>query len=158
MASITPFLWFEDHLEEAVEFYTGIFPDARVTEKAVYPPGSMNDMAGKLMTATLELAGQRLILLNGGPAFKFNEAISLFIACQDQAEVDYYWERLLDGGKAQQCGWLSDRYGLVWQVVPMPMFALIQGPETAKAERAMQAMLQMVKLDLGELQHAYDGG
>jgi len=117
----------------------------------------MNDMAGKLMTATLELAGQRLILLNGGPVFKFNEAISLFIACQDQAEVDYYWERLLDGGQAQQCGWLSDRYGLVWQVVPLPMFALIQGPEAAKAERAMQAMLQMVKLDLGELQRAYDG-
>ena len=97
MASITPFLWFEDHLDEAIEFYTGIFSEARVTDKAVYPPGSMNDMAGKLMTATLELAGQRLILLNGGPALKFNEAISLFIACQDQADVDYYWERLLDG-------------------------------------------------------------
>jgi predicted 3-demethylubiquinone-9 3-methyltransferase (glyoxalase superfamily) len=159
---ITPFLWFDDQAEEAVTFYTGIFKNSRILSIARYtgagqevhgrPPGSA-------MTVSFELEGQAFTALNGGPAFTFNEAISLQISCETQEEVDHYWSKLSAGGAeiAQQCGWLKDRYGLSWQVVPRILPQLLMDPDPAKAGRTIEAMLQMKKLDIAKLERAHAG-
>jgi predicted 3-demethylubiquinone-9 3-methyltransferase (glyoxalase superfamily) len=150
MQKITPCLWFDDQLEEAIEFYGGIFKDVRVTR--------MKRRAdGKAFFANFELAGQTFMALNGGPHFKFNEAISLFVDCKDQAEVDYYWERLMDGGRDAQCGWLKDRFGLSWQIVPEALIRYMNDEDGVKAKRVQDAMMQMVKIDVAELDRAYRG-
>lgn len=159
---LTACLWFDHQAEEAARFYTGIFKDSKIGKIARYgeagrevhgrPPGSV-------MVVEFELAGRTFTALNGGPAFTFNEAISFQIHCATQQEVDYYWDRLSEGGdpKAQQCGWLKDRYGMSWQVVPTGLAELLSDPDRAKAGRAMEAMLRMKKLDIAELERAVAG-
>ena len=153
---ITPMLWFDRQAEEAAHFYTGIFPDSRVLEVARYGEGGPGPK-GEAMTVRFELDGQRFVALNGGPQFRFTEAISLVITCRDQAEVDHYWDRLTEGGTAQQCGWLKDRFGLSWQVVPTVLPELLTGADAAVAGRVMAAMMQMVKLDVARLRAAAAG-
>ena len=148
MQKIIPFLWFDDQLQEAIDFYTGIFHDARITERR-------NGPDGKLFTASFELEGQQFKGLNGGPHFRFTEAISFFVACADQMEVDHYWTRLLDGGTPQQCGWLKDRFGLSWQIVPEVLMRYLNDPDAERAARVQQAMVTMVKIDIEELERAY---
>lgn len=156
MQKITTFLWFDDQAEEAINFYTSIFPDSRIVSTTRYPEGAPGP-AGKLMSATFELHGQQFMALNGGPQFKFTEAISLYVACETQEEVDSLWERLLaDGGEEQMCGWLKDKYGLSWQIIPNALGELMNDPDPVKAQSVMQAMLQMKKIDIAELRRAYD--
>lgn len=155
MTTITPFLWFDHQLEEALAFYTRVFPNSRVTQTARYPAGSPGK-AGTLMTAMFELDGQRFIGLNGGPHDAFNDAVSFVVACADQAEVDRYWAALTDGGTPVQCGWLKDRFGVSWQVVPDGLTELIADPDPQRARRATEAMLAMVKLDIDALRAAAD--
>jgi predicted 3-demethylubiquinone-9 3-methyltransferase (glyoxalase superfamily) len=150
---ITPFLWFDGQAEEAARFYTGIFRNSRVEKISRYPKGSPGDSEGKVMTVEFELDGQPFVGLNAGPAFKFNESVSFMIACENQAEVDHYWDRLLEGGgKPSQCGWLKDRYGLSWQVTPAVLFESMKNPQTA--ERVMKSMLKMAKIDVREIEKA----
>ena len=159
---ITPCLWFADEAEDAAKFYTGIFKNSRITGITRYGSAGYEihgRPAGSVMTVAFELDGQSFIGLNGGPLFKFNEAVSLQVNCETQDEIDYYWEKLGAGGdpKAQQCGWLKDQYGLSWQVVP-PMDEFFQRDERSPgAERAMEAMLQMKKIDIAALRRAYEG-
>ncbi len=148
MPKITPFLWFDNELEEALGFYTSIFSNARVTHIKRGPDG-------KAFTASFELEGQAFMGLNGGPHFTFSEAISFFVRCHDQAEVDYYWDRLLDGGRPQQCGWLKDRYGVAWQVIPDALMRYFDDPDPEKVNRVQGAMMQMVKIDIAGLDAAY---
>lgn len=151
MQKIRPFLWFDGRIEEAITFYTSVFRDSSVL-------GTMPGPGGKLMSATLQLAGQELILFNGGPQFKLNEAFSLFVPCETQEEIDQYWEKLIaDGGQESRCGWLKDQFGLSWQVVPPILLKLLSDPDREKAGRAMQAMLQMNKIIIAGLQKAFDG-
>ena len=154
---ITPFLWFDGKAEEAANFYVSIFDNAKILEISRYPEGSPGP-AGTVMTVQFELDGQPFIALNGGPMFTFNEAISLQVHCDSQEEIDHYWEKLSAGGdaSAQQCGWLKDRYGVSWQVVPRDMDALFKDAESPGAQRAMNAMLGMKKLDIAELRRARD--
>ncbi|MGH8706806.1 MAG: VOC family protein [Burkholderiales bacterium] len=153
-SKIKPFLWFEDQAEEAVKFYTSIFKRSKIGRVARYPDGSPGP-AGSVMTIEFRLEGQDFIALNGGPIYKFNEAVSFSVGCETQKEIDYYWERLLaGGGKPVQCGWLKDRYGLFWQVNPSFLFQVYAGKDAAKAGRVMQAMMKMVKLDVGKLKEA----
>ena len=159
---ITPCLWFDSEAEEAARFYTGVFKNSRIAAVTRYSEAGREvhgRPAGSVMTVEFELNGQTFTALNGGPHFKFNEAVSFQIMCRDQEEVDYYWKRLGEGGdpKAQQCGWLKDKYGLSWQVVPTGMVEMLNDPDREKADRAMEAMLQMKKLDIGELQRAFEG-
>lgn len=159
---IRPCLWFNDQGEDAARFYTGIFPNSRIVHVLRYSDAGHETHgrpAGSVMTAVFELDGQRFTALNGGPHFTFNEAISLEVHCADQAEIDYYWERLGEGGdpRAQQCGWLKDRFGVSWQVVPEMMDALFADAESPATRRATEAMLRMKKLDIAALQRAYDG-
>jgi predicted 3-demethylubiquinone-9 3-methyltransferase (glyoxalase superfamily) len=159
---IRPCLWFADQAEEAARFYTGIFPNSRIVNVTRYGSAGFevhHRPAGSVMTVVFELDGQRFTGLNGGPAFTFNEAVSLEVHCATQEEVDHYWERLSEGGdpRAQQCGWLKDRYGLSWQVIPEGMDELFADAESPRAQRAMEAMLQMKKLDMGELRRAAAG-
>jgi predicted 3-demethylubiquinone-9 3-methyltransferase (glyoxalase superfamily) len=149
-------LWFDTEAEEAAKFYTSVFKNSRVLNMTHYTEAGPRE-AGMVMTVDFELDGQRFTGINGGPDFKFDEAISLLINCEDQAEVDYYWERLTDGGKEGPCGWLKDRYGLSWQVIPSGMEELFADPDQERADRAMRAMLQMKKIDLEELNRAADG-
>lgn len=145
MQKITPFLWFDGNAEEAMHFYVSIFPDSRIL--------SSNQMGG-----SFEVAGQTIMTLNGGPDFKFNEAISFFIDCEDQAEVDTLWEKLLaGGGQESRCGWLKDRFGLSWQVIPKALGELMGDPDPEKSGRVLQAMLKMGKIEVAELQKAYAG-
>ena len=153
---ISPNLWFDTEAEEAAAFYVSVFPDSRIVALAHYPEGAPGP-AGSVMTVTFELDGQRFVGINGGPQFTFDEAVSFEITCQTQEEVDHYWERLSDGGKEGPCGWLKDRYGLSWQVVPAGMEELFADPDPSRASRAMSAMLQMGKLDLAALRRAADG-
>src|SRR5687768_5144065 len=146
---IKPFLWFEHQAEEAAKFYTSIFKKSKMGKIARYPEGSPGP-AGSVMTVEFRIEGQDFIALNGGPQFKFTEAISFVVECETQKEIDHYWDRLLEGGKPQQCGWLKDRYGVSWQVVPAEMGKLF----TKKPEQVMQAMLKMVKLDIEALKAA----
>jgi predicted 3-demethylubiquinone-9 3-methyltransferase (glyoxalase superfamily) len=152
---VTPNLWFDTQAEEAANFYCSIFPNSRIVSIARYPEGSPGP-TGEVMTVEYELDGQRYVHINGGPQFTFSEAVSFQINCADQAEVDYYWDRLTDGGEESQCGWLKDRYGFSWQVVPAGMEELFGDPDPSRAQRAMQAMLQMKKLDVEELLRAAD--
>ncbi|MGH8635599.1 MAG: VOC family protein [Burkholderiales bacterium] len=153
-SKIKPFLWFEDQAEEAVKFYTSIFKRSKIGRVARYPDGSPGP-AGSVMTIEFRLEGQDFIALNGGPIYKFNEAVSFSVGCETQKEIDYYWERLLaGGGKPVQCGWLKDRYGLFWQVNPSFLFKVYAGKDAAKAARVMQAMMKMVKLDVRKLEAA----
>jgi predicted 3-demethylubiquinone-9 3-methyltransferase (glyoxalase superfamily) len=159
---IRPCLWFNDQGEEAARFYTGIFPNSRIVAVTRYSEAGVEihqRPPGSVMTVVFDLDGQRFTALNGGPHFTFNEAISLEVHCADQEELDYYWERLGEGGdpRAQQCGWLKDRFGVSWQVVPTAMDAMFQDAESPATQRAMRAMLGMKKLDIAELQRAYDG-
>jgi predicted 3-demethylubiquinone-9 3-methyltransferase (glyoxalase superfamily) len=155
MQKITPCLWFDNQAEEAVAFYTSIFANSRVTGVSRYGeegPGP----AGSVMTATFQLAGQEFMALNGGPYFSFTPAISMFVSCETQAEVDLYWEKLLDGGQPEQCGWLRDRFGVSWQIVPAVLGEMMQDPEPEKVRRVTQAMLGMIKLDIAGLRLAYE--
>jgi len=159
---ITPCLWFDHQAEEAARFYVAIFTNSRIVQIARYGKEGFEihgRPAGSVMTVEFELDGQLITALNGGPIFKFSEAISLQVRCDDQAEVDYYWERLGAGGDpaAQQCGWLKDRFGLSWQIIPQGMNELLLEPDSEKSQRAFRAMLQMKKLDLGALRRAYEG-
>jgi predicted 3-demethylubiquinone-9 3-methyltransferase (glyoxalase superfamily) len=154
---ITPNLWFDTEAEEAADFYTSVFKDSRIVTKTHYTEGAPRE-AGMVMTVEWELNGQRFVGINGGPQFKFDEAVSFQINCEDQDEVDYYWEKLIEGGGSEgQCGWLKDKFGLSWQVVPTGMEEVFADPDPERAERAMKAMLQMSKLDVAELRRAADG-
>jgi|SRR5690348_4398594 len=159
---ITPCLWFDDQAEEAARFYTSIFKNSRITAITRFGEAGFeihHRPAGSVMVVAFELDGQSFTALNGGPVFTFNEAISLQVNCATQDEIDYYWTKLSAGGdpKAQQCGWLKDRYGVSWQIVPNFMNELYKHGNDAGSQRAMQAMLQMKKLDIAALRRAYDG-
>jgi predicted 3-demethylubiquinone-9 3-methyltransferase (glyoxalase superfamily) len=156
MPRLVPNLWFDTQALEAAEFYCSVFPNSRIVSVARYPEGAPGP-AGEVMTVEYELDGQRLVHINGGPEFTFSEAVSLQIDCADQAEVDHYWNALVDGGEESQCGWLKDRYGFSWQVVPAGMEELFSDPDPDRAQRAMQAMLTMRKLDVEALRRAADG-
>jgi predicted 3-demethylubiquinone-9 3-methyltransferase (glyoxalase superfamily) len=162
MQKITPCLWFDDQAEEAVEFYTAVFPNSKIVNVARYGEAGQEvhrKPAGTVMVVAFELDGQAFTALNGGPMFKFNEAISFQVNCETQEEVDYYWEKLSEGGDetAQQCGWLKDKYGASWQVIPTMLPEMINDPDSEKSQRAMTAMLQMKKIDIDELKRAYEG-
>jgi predicted 3-demethylubiquinone-9 3-methyltransferase (glyoxalase superfamily) len=154
-ARITPFLWFDGRAEEAATFYTAIFPQAKIVDQKRYGEAGPGQ-PGKLMSATFELDGQRFIALNGGPQFQFTPAISFFITCDTQQEVDHYWERLAaDGGEHIQCGWLKDKFGVSWQVVPRVLGEMLGDRDAARSQRVMAAMMQMKKLDIAKLEQAF---
>ena len=156
MQKIVPFLWFDGQADEAVNFYTSIFKNATITSVTRYGDAGPGPK-GSIMSATFELDGQEFYALNGGPMFKFSPAISFFVKCETQEEVDYYWSKLAAGGQTNQCGWLQDKFGVSWQVVPTLLGKLLGDKDAAKANRVMQAMLKMTKLDVAGLQRAYDG-
>lgn len=151
MQTITPFLWFDNNLEEAMAFYTAIFKDSEILNVNRTGPD------GPVFTATFRLNGQTFMALNGGPMFKFTEAISMFVSVETQAEVDFLWDALLVGGEPSQCGWLKDKFGLSWQIVPTALGELMGDPDPVKSQRVMQAMLKMVKLDIQGLRDAHAG-
>jgi predicted 3-demethylubiquinone-9 3-methyltransferase (glyoxalase superfamily) len=153
---ITPFLWYDDNAEEAVNFYVSIFKNSRIKDVSRYGEAGPGK-AGTVMTITFELEGQEFIALNGGPHFKFTEAISLSVDCQTQEEVDEFWEKLSAGGEKGPCGWLKDKYGLSWQIDPGILGELLRGPDPSKSNRVMQAMLKMNKIDIAALRRAYEG-
>ena len=150
MQKITPFLWFDGKAEEAMNFYVSVFKNAKV--------GSVNRMGpgGPVMSVTFELEGQKFLGLNGGPMFKFTEAISFFVNCETQEEIDEKWEKLSEGGEKSRCGWLKDKYGLSWQIIPPVLGQLLGDPDPVKSKRVMDAMLQMDKIDIRKLKQAYD--
>jgi predicted 3-demethylubiquinone-9 3-methyltransferase (glyoxalase superfamily) len=150
---ITPFLWFDYHAEEAAKFYTSVFPNSKIVKLARYGEGSPGP-AGSVMTVEFQLEGQSFVALNGGPHFKFSEAISFVVNCQTQDEIDFYWEKLSAGGGEVQCGWLKDKFGLSWQIVPTVLPELLADPNREKAQRVMKAMLTMKKLDIAALKQA----
>jgi predicted 3-demethylubiquinone-9 3-methyltransferase (glyoxalase superfamily) len=153
---ITPCLWFDGQAEDAANFYVSIFENSRITAVSRYGDAGPGPKGG-VMTVAFELGGQSFTGLNGGPTFKFTEAISMIVNCETQTEVDHYWEKLSAGGQTQQCGWLKDKFGVSWQIVPTALFEMMSGPDKEKSGRAMKAMLQMKKLDLPALRRAYDG-
>jgi predicted 3-demethylubiquinone-9 3-methyltransferase (glyoxalase superfamily) len=156
-AKITPCLWFDDNAEEAVAFYLSVFKNGRIRDVARFGEAGPGK-PGSVMVMDFEIAGHQLRALNGGPHFKFNEAISLSVDCKTQAEVDEFWSKLTaDGGSESQCGWLKDKFGLSWQIVPSDAVTLLTGPDRAGAKRAMEAIHKMKKLDIATLQRAYDG-
>ena len=157
MEKITPCLWFEKNADEAVNFYTSVFRNAKILEKAYYSDAGPLPK-GSLLTATFVLDGQEFMILNGGPYTTFTPAISFVKYCENQEEVDWYWDRLSEGGDTEQCGWLKDKYGVSWQIVPTILGELLKDKDAAKAARVMQAMLQMVKIDIEELERAYQSG
>lgn len=155
MQKISPFLWFDDQAEEAAKFYVSIFKNSKITSRAFYGkegPGPK----GTVMSVSFQLDGQEFNALNGGPVFSFTPAISFFVNCETQTEVDELWEKLSEGGSKEQCGWLKDKYGVSWQIVPGLLTRLISDPDPVKAARVTKAMLQMTKLDIVALQYAYD--
>lgn len=156
MQKITPFLWFDNQAEEAVNFYASVFKNSKVGKVVRYGEAGPGP-AGSVLTASFELEGLQFTALNGGPYYKFNEAVSFHVACETQEEVDYFWDRFSDGGQIQQCGWLKDKFGLAWQIVPTVLHKLLGDSDPKKANSVMQAMLQMRKLDIAKLQQAYDG-
>jgi len=161
MQKITPCLWFDSNAEEAVNFYTSIFKNSKIGKISRYGKEGYEihgKPEGTVLTVEFELGGQTFTALNGGPVFKFNEAISFQVYCESQSEVDYYWEKLSKGGdeKAQQCGWLKDRYGVSWQIVPIVLSEMLQDKNAEKSERVMKALLQMKKLDIKALEQAYE--
>ena len=150
MPSITPFLWFDTQAEEAMNFYAGVFKRSKVL--------SVNRAQGKVMSVEFELEGQKFMALNAGPMYKFTEAVSFFVACETQAEIDDLWEALTaEGGSPSRCGWLKDKFGLSWQIIPTALGRMLNDADPARAGRVMNAMLQMNKLDIGQLERAYDG-
>ena len=161
-SKIAPCLWFDNEAEPAAAFYTGIFPNSRIGTVLRYSEVGQEfhgKPAGSVMTVAFELDGLAFTALNGGPLFRFNEAVSLQVYCETQQEIDHYWEKLSAGGdeNAQQCGWLKDRYGLSWQIVPLVLLDMLQGPASEKSQRAIAALFQMKKLDIAALQRAYAG-
>jgi predicted 3-demethylubiquinone-9 3-methyltransferase (glyoxalase superfamily) len=154
--SIVPNLWFDTEAEEAAAFYTSVFENSRILSVARYTEAGPRP-AGTVMTVEFELDGQRFVGINGGTQFKFSEAVSFMVECETQEEIDYFWERLADGGEEGPCGWLKDRYGLSWQVTPTGMDELFADPDQERARRAMDAMFGMRKLDIAALQRAADG-
>ena len=159
---ITPCLWFDHQAEAAARFYTSIFKNSRIGKITRYGKAGYEihrRPAGTVMTVEFEINGQAFTALNGGPVFKFNEAISFQVNCKTQAEIDYYWEKFSKGGdkKAQQCGWLKDKFGVSWQIVPEVLGQLVGDPDSQKSQRAMKALLQMKKLDIAKIKQAYDG-
>lgn len=155
--ALTTCLWLDSEASEAAEFYTGIFPDSKIGRVGYYNEAGPGP-AGSVMVVEFELSGQKFVALNGGPQFKFNEAISFQIPCADQDEVDYYWSKLTAGGEEVACGWLKDKYGLSWQVVPTVLIDMVSDPDTEKASRATSAMMKMTKFDIAALQEAYEHG
>jgi predicted 3-demethylubiquinone-9 3-methyltransferase (glyoxalase superfamily) len=155
MQKITPFLWFDGKAEEAMNFYVSIFKNSKVGRVSRYGEGGPGPK-GTVMSATFQLAGQDFFALNGGPQFQFTPAISFFVNCETQPEVDELWDKLSEGGKKERCGWLKDKYGLSWQIIPSVLGKLLQDKDPAKSKRVMQAMLQMDKIDIQRLQQAYD--
>ncbi len=158
MRRITPFLWFDGQAEEAARFYVSVFPDSRIERVVKAPTETPSVSAGEVLLVEFTLDGARYAGLNGGPGVPFNEAVSLHVDCADQAEVDHYWEALSAGGRTIQCGWLEDRWGLRWQVVPTRMHELLSDPDPERARRTMEAMMQMEKLIIADLERAADGG
>jgi predicted 3-demethylubiquinone-9 3-methyltransferase (glyoxalase superfamily) len=159
---ITPCLWFDDQAEEAAKFYTAIFDNSKIVSMTRYGEAGHEvhgRPAGTVMTVAFELDGHAFTALNGGPMFKFNEAISFQVSCETQEELDYYWEKLSEGGdrEAQQCGWLKDKYGASWQVIPNVLLEMLTNPDSKKSQRVMKSMLRMKKIDIEELKRAYDG-
>lgn len=157
MQKITPFLWFDNNAEEAINLYTSIFKNSKITSMTRYGDGGPGPK-GTVMTATFQLEGQEFTALNGGPHFKFTEAISLYVKCNTQEEIDELWEKLIaNGGQAQQCGWLKDKFGLSWQIIPPILGELLGDKDPEKAKRVMAAMMKMVKIDIVSLKKAYEG-
>jgi predicted 3-demethylubiquinone-9 3-methyltransferase (glyoxalase superfamily) len=159
MQKITPFLWFDNQAEEAVNFYTSIFKNSKIKSVARYGEEGAEASGrpkGTVMTVTFELKGQEFTALNGGPHFKFTEAISFVVNCESQDEVDELWEKLSEGGEKQQCGWLKDKYGVSWQIVPTVLGEMLQDKDPKKSERVMKALLQMDKIDIKTLEQAYE--
>jgi predicted 3-demethylubiquinone-9 3-methyltransferase (glyoxalase superfamily) len=157
MQKITTFLTYDDQAEEAVKLYTSIFKNSKITETSRYAEGGPGT-PGQVMTMAFQLEGQNFVALNGGPSFSFAEGISLYVSCEDQAEIDRLWEKLTaNGGKPGRCGWLTDRFGVAWQIIPRALTEYIGGSDQAGAARALQAMLAMNKLDIAELRRAYEG-
>lgn len=150
---ITPFLWFDDQAEEAARFYLSVFKDGKIL-KVFRNPGTAPGRKGSVLTVSFRIRGQEFIALNGGPHFKFSEAVSFVVECATQREVDYFWKKLSAGGRLQQCGWLNDKYGLAWQIVPTALFKLTQSKDEAQNARVFGAMMQMVKLDIKGLERA----
>jgi predicted 3-demethylubiquinone-9 3-methyltransferase (glyoxalase superfamily) len=153
MPELTTCLWFDTEAEQAASFYTSVFPNSRITEVTHYGPGGMRE-EGLVMTVAFELDGQKFVGLNGGPQFSFDEAISFQVPCQDQDEVDSYWSTLSEGGEEGPCGWLKDRFGVSWQVVPTRLPELLANPDPERSQRVMEAMLKMRKLEIAELEQA----
>ena len=157
---VTPFLWFDTQAEAAAQFYTSIFDNSRIVRVNRYGKAGREAHgmeAGSVMTVEFEIEGQALVALNGGPHFKFTEAFSLQVSCETQAEIDYFWSELSEGGEESRCGWLKDKYGLSWQVVPAALPQMLMDADRAKSERAMGALMQMKKFDIAALQRAYSG-
>ena len=161
MQKITPFLWFDHQAEEAAKFYTSVFENSKVGKIIRYDEAAAKAAGGpvgSVLTIEFEIGGQKFTALNGGPEFKFNEAISFVVNCDTQKEVDYFWEKLsADGGQESQCGWLKDKFGVSWQIVPTVLIEMLQDKDSEKSERVMKAMLQMQKLDIKTLEDAYAG-
>jgi predicted 3-demethylubiquinone-9 3-methyltransferase (glyoxalase superfamily) len=155
MQKITPFLWFDNNAEEAMNFYVSVFKNSKVISVARYGDAGPGPK-GSVMTANFLLDGQEFVALNGGPQFKFTEAISFVVNCETQQEVDEFWEKLSEGGEESMCGWLKDKYGLSWQIVPTILVKLLQDKDPVKAKRVMEAMLQMKKIDIKKLKQAYE--
>ncbi len=159
MQKISPFLWFNDRAEEAVAFYTSLFQDARITKTLRYPENSTVGTPGSVMAISFELEGQEFLALNGGPepGFAFSPSISFYVHCGDQAEIDRLWGPLLEGGEPMACGWLTDRFGVTWQIVPTRLDEMLTDPDQAKVERVTDAFMKMQKFDIAELEAAYAG-
>ena|SRR6476661_3964559 len=155
MQKVTPFLWFDDKAEEAMNFYLAIFKNSKAGN--IYRNGDSAGGSGKVMSVTFELDGQPFMAINGGPHFTFSPAISMFVNCETQSEVDELWEKLSAGGEKSRCGWLKDKYGLSWQIIPSALGTLLHDKDAAKAKRVMQAMMQMTKIDIKALQQAHEG-
>ena len=156
MQKIVPYLWFNTQAEEAAKFYTSIFKNSKITAISRYSDAGPGPK-GSVMTASFQLEGQEFVALNGGPTYQFTPAISFVVNCETQAEVDRYWVKLSEGGRPNQCGWLQDKYGLSWQIVPTALLRLLQDKDAAKAQRVMKAMLQMTKIDIEALERAAQG-
>ena len=157
MQKITPYLWFDNQAEEAANFYTSLFKNSKILSVSYYGEG-MPMPAGTALTVSFQLDGQEFVALNGGPQFKFTEAISLFVSCEDQTEVDTLWAKLTEGGEEQPCGWLKDKYGLSWQIIPKGLGEMLSSPDAEKSQRAVQAMFTMRKIDLAKIRQAYEQG
>jgi predicted 3-demethylubiquinone-9 3-methyltransferase (glyoxalase superfamily) len=160
MQKIVPSLWFDNNAEEAMEYYVSVFPKSRILSKDKYPDESLDEhfigMHGKIINGQFELSGQKFICLDGGPVFKFNEAVSFTIECEDQKEIDYYWQKLSHVPEAEQCGWCKDKFGISWQIVPMQLGELMNGEDAEGVKRVTKALMHMKKIHIAELENAYD--